>query len=536
MADRPRRAGPRRAALLLLLACEAGATGALFDAEPILGRVDAWWTRLLARGGMAVPLAIAVGTAVLLLGGPARHDVDTGRERPPGRREAGLLFLQVALFALSLAGASVLFGEGLRESARPGAWALAWAVPLAASLVAWLLLLAPPRELASIVRARAGLLAACGATGAVAWWAGTATAELWLPLRDATVALVGVLLPRSGLEIGEEEAGVTLGIGDFAVVVGPTCSGYEGIGLMIVFVAAFLAWFRDVLRFPRALLLLPIGIAAAWLGNGLRLAALLEIGAHVSPEIAMGGFHAYSGSLLFSAIALGLAAFARRSGFFSRTGPGAAEAAALPTSAASDAGAYLLPWLALLATSMLTGAASSGGPDPLYGLRLMAALAVLALRGAPLRALAAPPEPAAVGLGALAVLAWLGLAVLGPAREAAASWPEGAPSLLARAAGAIAVVPLVEELAFRGYLARRLVDRDFARVPGSRVGPLAIGLSALAFGAMHDRPLAGAIAGALYGVALRRRGEVSDAVAAHATTNALLLAFVAATGRWDLWG
>ena len=47
---------------------------------------------------------------------------------------------------------------------------------------------------------------------------------------------------------------------------------------------------------------------------------------------------------------------------------------------------------------------------------------------------------------------------------------------------------------------------------------------------------AGAIAGALYGVALRRRGEVSDAVADHATTNVLLLAFVAATGRWDLWG
>ena len=47
---------------------------------------------------------------------------------------------------------------------------------------------------------------------------------------------------------------------------------------------------------------------------------------------------------------------------------------------------------------------------------------------------------------------------------------------------------------------------------------------------------AGAVAGALYGVALRRRGEVADAVAAHATTNALLLAFVAATGRWDLWG
>ena len=54
-----------------------------------------------------------------------------------------------------------------------------------------------------------------------------------------------------------------LSLGDFAVVVGPTCSGYEGIGLMTVFVAAFLAWFRDRLRFPAAFLLLPLGVLAA---------------------------------------------------------------------------------------------------------------------------------------------------------------------------------------------------------------------------------------------------------------------------------
>ncbi|MFM7141453.1 MAG: CAAX prenyl protease-related protein, partial [Alphaproteobacteria bacterium] len=104
------------------------------------------------------------------------------------------------------------------------------------------------------------------------------------------------------------------------------------------------------------------------------------------------------------------------------------------------------------------------------------------------------------------------------------------------AVGALAVVPVVEELAFRGYLARRIVDRDFTRVEGTRIGALAIGVSAVAFGLMHDRVLAATVAGIAYGLALRRRGEVADAVAAHATTNALLLAWVAATGRWDLWG
>jgi hypothetical protein len=32
-----------------------------------------------------------------------------------------------------------------------------------------------------------------------------------------------------------------------------------------------------------------------------------------------------------------------------------------------------------------------------------------------------------------------------------------------------------------------------------------------------------------------RRGELSDAVAAHAITNALIAAYVLATGAWTLW-
>jgi hypothetical protein len=34
---------------------------------------------------------------------------------------------------------------------------------------------------------------------------------------------------------------------------------------------------------------------------------------------------------------------------------------------------------------------------------------------------------------------------------------------------------------------------------------------------------------------MRRRGDLGDAVLAHATTNALLAAYVLATGNWALW-
>jgi hypothetical protein len=39
----------------------------------------------------------------------------------------------------------------------------------------------------------------------------------------------------------------------------------------------------------------------------------------------------------------------------------------------------------------------------------------------------------------------------------------------------------------------------------------------------------------LYALALSRRGRLSDAVLAHATTNALLAAYVLTTGAWSLW-
>jgi CAAX prenyl protease-like protein len=59
--------------------------------------------------------------------------------------------------------------------------------------------------------------------------------------------------------------------------------------------------------------------------------------------------------------------------------------------------------------------------------------------------------------------------------------------------------------------------------------------SSLVFGVMHQRMLAGTLAGAVYALVLLRRGELSDAVLAHGTTNALLAAYVLISGNWGMW-
>lgn len=96
-------------------------------------------------------------------------------------------------------------------------------------------------------------------------------------------------------------------------------------------------------------------------------------------------------------------------------------------------------------------------------------------------------------------------------------------------------VPLAEELAFRGFLTRRLIAADFQSVAPGRFTWFSCLASSVLFGAVHGRWLAGTLAGLAFARALYRRGELTDAVVAHATTNALLAAYVLITGAWSLW-
>jgi CAAX prenyl protease-like protein len=103
-----------------------------------------------------------------------------------------------------------------------------------------------------------------------------------------------------------------------------------------------------------------------------------------------------------------------------------------------------------------------------------------------------------------------------------------------RVFGSVIMVPIAEELAFRGYVLRRLISADFDKV-SPRFTWLSFLLSSLLFGALHGRWLAGTVAGMFYAWAMYRRGKVGDAILAHATTNALIAADVLILGNWKLW-
>jgi CAAX prenyl protease-like protein len=106
--------------------------------------------------------------------------------------------------------------------------------------------------------------------------------------------------------------------------------------------------------------------------------------------------------------------------------------------------------------------------------------------------------------------------------------------LAMRAFGSIALVPVAEELAFRGYLSRALISTKFESIPIGAYRPLAFIVSSLAFGFIHQRWLAAVLAGAIYALLMYRTKKLSDPIAAHAASNAAIMVWAVAAEQWSL--
>lgn len=522
------------AAGILLL--EGLVFGATFHSQWLASDAP-WWGGVVSRVSMLPSFAIAFLTAGVLLG---RARIVAGWQAAqalsPPRSPAVWLALVVhlaAIAALTELTASALLDGRQADTAFGLAWFATGAVA-AGSLAFWVL---PLRALVAFAREVAGLAVGAMALAVVAWTAGNATMSLWWqPLRIGTFDAVRGVLGLVASDVIADPNRFEIGIGDFYVTVAPQCSGYEGVGLIAAFLAIYLVTFRSTLRFPRALLLLPLGVCLAWGANILRIAGLVALGAWVSPEVAIGGFHSYVGALTFCGLALGIAAAANRSTFFSRI-----DTSDSPSLFASPTAARLVPLLAILITTMSTGAVSVDRFDVLYPARVLVAATLLWAFRREYFELRWTLSPVAVLAGAVVFALWLGLeppAASGADVEAkiAGLGVLGVVWVVFRAFGAIVTVPIAEELAFRSYLLRRVQSAEFWQVSLRHFSWAGFLVSSVAFGAMHDRLLAGTVAGMIYALVAYRRGEATDAIVAHATTNGLLVVYVLVTGEWSAMG
>jgi CAAX prenyl protease-like protein len=108
--------------------------------------------------------------------------------------------------------------------------------------------------------------------------------------------------------------------------------------------------------------------------------------------------------------------------------------------------------------------------------------------------------------------------------------------LVLRTMRAALLVPIAEELFWRGWLPRWLQDTRFERIPLGQYTPLAFWTTAVLF-AMEHGPFweVGLACGVIYNWWMRRTRSLGDLMIAHAVTNLALSLYVIATGRWTFW-
>ena len=156
----------------------------------------------------------------------------------------------------------------------------------------------------------------------------------------------------------------------------------------------------------------------------------------------------------------------------------------------------------------------------------------------------------AVGAGAFAL--WVAPDLLVPGWRAHAAFqnpvtgtltlsmpPEARSDLVVlalRLARAAILVPIIEELFWRGWLPRFLDARDFRTLPLGHFSTTSFIATVVLFGAEHG-PFweVGLLAGVAYNLWMQHTRSLGDLIAAHALTNLLLGLFVLWSGRWEFW-
>ena len=432
---------------------------------------------------------------------------------------------------------SILFGGSLPVSLTDlvaASWFVSGAAAIAFAAFAFL----PPRFWVRVGGSAGNLWAYAVVVVIAAISVGNASRSLWESAAYLTFNLSEAFLSPFISGVISDPATMHLGTQKFSVIINPQCSGLEGAGLMLAFGVIWLCLFRKECRFPQALALLPAGVVLIFLLNAVRIAALILIGDAGAQQIALGGFHSQAGWIAFNVVALGFAVAARRVSWWTKIAPEREI-----KSATNSTAVYLLPFLMILASGMISRAVTADF-EWLYSLRFFAAVAILWVFQREYVKLDWRFGWVGPGIGALVFFLWIALDHLlnthtssaMPSELASATTTAQVTWVTFRTFAAVLAVPIAEELAFRGFLLRRLISSNFESISPGRFTWFALLASSLAFGILHgDLWFAGTLAGILYGIAVIRRGRIGEAVVAHATTNALLVAYILAFHKWHLW-
>ncbi len=223
-----------------------------------------------------------------------------------------------------------------------------------------------------------------------------------------------------------------------------------------------------------------------------------------------------------------------------------------PTTSASPKAAWL-PYVAPMATFLILTSLEGYLPSyPLaYAIKMLVVTAVLIACRSTWRDLRPLPTAAgwalAVGIGIVVTIAWVGLdghyplfKFLGGERAAfdpSTLSPGVRIGFLAmRFYGLVLLVPLFEELFWRSFGIRYVIDPDFGRVPIGTVTPMAAAVTAVVFALSHPAEwLPALLTGLAWAWLVHRTKSVTACVISHLVANLGLGIYVMTTHQWKFW-
>jgi uncharacterized protein len=218
--------------------------------------------------------------------------------------------------------------------------------------------------------------------------------------------------------------------------------------------------------------------------------------------------------------------------------------------------AYVAPMVAFLLLTAVEGYLPrlDGRIHPLwypvvYTVKIIIVVAVTWACRSTWRDLAPRPRPFALALavfvGVIVALLWVGLDGRYPAIPLLGTRSAFDPTVMpkvgevafltVRMLGLVLVVPLIEELFWRSFLMRWVIDPNIERVPIGRVTPVAAAVTSGLFAAAHPEWLPALLTGLLWAWLLWQSKSVSACVVSHAVANLGLGLYVLSTGDWKFW-
>ena len=190
-------------------------------------------------------------------------------------------------------------------------------------------------------------------------------------------------------------------------------------------------------------------------------------------------------------------------------------------------------------------------PQVLFPLRLVIVSAVILAISRPYLT-GSPSQPlASVAVGLAVFLIWIGPDVLFGYRhhwlfenaitgKAGSSLPTGLQAnplfLAVRVVSSVALVPILEELFWRGWLMRWLIRNDFLKIPLGTYQGFSFWIVAVLFASEHGPYWeVGLAAGVIYNLWVVRTRNLANCMLAHAVTNGALAIYVLTGGHWQYW-